>query len=168
MKFFITGATGFIGSSLCHALIEGGHEVVALLRSEHKRSLLPNTGITLIKGDLSVFKHKINLPPCDVVIHLASKMGPPSDRWFKEQHSLHETQDLISGLMGQNWQPKRLLFSSSIAALGPTSETIPLDESAPFRPVEPYGVSKMEVEQYLQTVEAFPVTSFRPPPGFWS
>jgi nucleoside-diphosphate-sugar epimerase len=163
MRFLLTGATGFIGSNLCHRLIADGHEVLALVRSPQKVEILPKSGIDFLHGDLTIFRKNIDLPPVDVVIHLASRMAPPSDDWFKAQHSLQETEWLVECLTRQKWKPRRFLFASSIAAAGPTWESEPVTEDRPLSPVEAYGVSKMEVEKYLLSLKAFPTTAFRPP-----
>jgi uncharacterized protein YbjT (DUF2867 family) len=42
MKYFITGATGFIGGRLTRQLREAGHEVVAVVRNPARRRTLPN------------------------------------------------------------------------------------------------------------------------------
>ena len=52
MKFFVTGATGFIGSNLARVLLGRGHSVRALVRGESSRKNVEGLDIELIEGDL--------------------------------------------------------------------------------------------------------------------
>lgn len=51
MTILLTGATGYIGSSVLRRLLETGHEVTALVRSEEKAATLRETGATVVVGD---------------------------------------------------------------------------------------------------------------------
>jgi nucleoside-diphosphate-sugar epimerase len=53
MKYFITGATGFLGGVLARQLREAGHEVNAVIRSPEKASELQSLGVALFKGDVT-------------------------------------------------------------------------------------------------------------------
>lgn len=53
MKYFVTGATGFVGGSLVKQLKAAGHDVVAIVRSPEKAGHLHKLGITLVKGDVT-------------------------------------------------------------------------------------------------------------------
>lgn len=161
MKFFITGATGFIGGHLCHRLISDGHEIVALFRSEKKAKKLPQKNIEFLKGDLSSFKnYDFKIPECDVVIHLAGVIGAKNEKEYYE-HNFHATVDFIECLKKQSWIPKRFLYTSSLAAAGPSPNEIQLTEAMQPNPIEPYGKAKLKSEEFLKTAP-FPVTSFRP------
>jgi len=52
MKFFVTGASGYIGGSVAQKLRDSGHEVLGLVRTEEKSRLLNERGITPILGTL--------------------------------------------------------------------------------------------------------------------
>jgi len=52
MKIFLTGATGYIGGSLAKKLIERGHQVLGLVRSEEKAKLLEKEGVQPVQGSL--------------------------------------------------------------------------------------------------------------------
>src|SRR5262249_19734260 len=72
MRFFVTGATGFIGTHLCRALVAEGHSVVALVRNPKKASDLP-AQVERFEGDLSTFEDPNRaLPACDVFVHMAA------------------------------------------------------------------------------------------------
>ena len=51
MKYFVTGASGFIGGVLARRLVKDGHEVIALVRTPSKASDLG--GVTLVQGDIT-------------------------------------------------------------------------------------------------------------------
>lgn len=76
MKYFITGATGFIGGYVAQQLVEAGHEVVALVRDPTRAEHLAELGITLAEGDVTV-KDSMRDPMSGVdgVYHIAG--------WYK-------------------------------------------------------------------------------------
>ena len=76
MKYFITGATGFIGGRLARQLREAGHEVVAIVRSPEKAKDLFEIGVVLHKGDVTE-KESMRRPMTGVdgVFHVAG--------WYK-------------------------------------------------------------------------------------
>ena len=76
MKYFITGATGFIGSRVTRRLIEADHEVVALVRNPDRAARLKDLGVLLVEGDIT--DKKTLLPAMsgvDGVFHIAG--------WYK-------------------------------------------------------------------------------------
>lgn len=162
MKIFITGATGFIGVHLCHTLVAQGHELIVLVRNPQKAQALPQHHVTFLQGDLTLFKDtNVVLPECDVVIHLAGTIFAKSRAEYHEVNCT-AVEDLVGCLRRQNWQLKRFIFCSSVAAAGPTPPYTFKTEADTLMPNEPYGVSKQKAEEYLATVTDFPITIFRP------
>jgi dihydroflavonol-4-reductase len=163
MRILVTGATGFIGAHLCRALVDRGHEVVALVRDAKKAATeLPASGVTPLAGDLSLFEREdLVLPACDVVIHLAGVVAAKSPELY-DAVNFEAVRSLVKALARQSWRPRRLLFASSLAAAGPTDTRVPITERDPAAPIEPYGRSKLKAEQFLQAEAPFPTTSFRP------
>jgi nucleoside-diphosphate-sugar epimerase len=76
MKYFITGATGFIGGHLARQLREAGHGVIAVVRNPEKAKDLSEIGIVLHKGDVTE-KESMRKPMTGVdgVFHVAG--------WYK-------------------------------------------------------------------------------------
>ena len=53
MKYFVTGATGFVGSHVAQQLLDEGHSVVALVRNPAKATALESAGATVVEGDIT-------------------------------------------------------------------------------------------------------------------
>ena len=163
MRFFVTGATGFIGGHLCARLVADGHTVAALVRSPARAEALRRLGVSLVPGDLSSFAdHGFALPACDVVIHAAAEITArrPAD-YDRTNHQA--VCDLIACIGRRNVAPRRLVFLSSLAAAGPSpADGTPLSEDDPPAPCDPYGAAKWAAERALCDAP-FPVTSLRPP-----
>ncbi len=76
MKYFVTGATGFVGGNVVRQLVGGGHEVIAVVRNPAKAQELGKLGITLHQGDVTD-KESMRAPMqgVDGVFHIAG--------WYK-------------------------------------------------------------------------------------
>ncbi len=76
MKYFLTGATGFVGGRLAAMLRDRSHEVIALVRNPEKATSLREIGVTVTEGDVT---DKESMRPamegCDGVFHVAG--------WYK-------------------------------------------------------------------------------------
>lgn len=68
MRVFVTGGTGFVGTSVLQALVQAGHEPVALVRTPAKLRI---NGVTAVRGDvLEPDSIRTGMAGCDAVIHL--------------------------------------------------------------------------------------------------
>jgi len=76
MKYFVTGATGFIGGHVARQLVQAGHVVLALVRTPDKATGLASLGVKLVKGDVTD-KDSMRTPMSSVdgVFHIAG--------WYK-------------------------------------------------------------------------------------
>ncbi|HZZ85556.1 MAG TPA: TIGR01777 family oxidoreductase [Anaeromyxobacteraceae bacterium] len=129
MKVFVTGATGLIGRPLCAALIQAGHEVVALSRSART---LP-AGVRTLHGDPSVAgAWQDELSRCDACVNLA---GEPvaGGRWTVERKArirdsrVRATRNVAAVLAGGG--PSVLVNGSAVGFYGPRGDE-PLDETS--------------------------------------
>ncbi len=77
MRFFVTGASGYIGGSVAQKLRDAGHEVLGLVRSEEKARLLKERGIKPIVGTLDEAGTLTDgARQADAVVHAASADHP--------------------------------------------------------------------------------------------
>jgi dihydroflavonol-4-reductase len=161
LSFFVTGATGFIGSELVRQIRERGDAVTALVRPTSppmRREELQRLGVRSIEGDLrnnAVLAEAVR--NADLVIHLAAlvKARQPSDYY---QVNTDGTRRLMSALAELS-DPPRIVLCSSLAAAGPT-----LGQAGESGPVSHYGRSKLAAEcaarEYANQV---PLVIVRPP-----
>lgn len=172
MRVLVTGAGGFIGSHLCEALLDEGHEVVGLegfvdsyppaLKLANLAPLTPRQGFTLVEADLRTDPLRRHVDGVDVVVNEAAMAGLPRS-WT--ELSLYAGCNLL-GL-------QRLVDACHDAKVGKfvqisTSSVYGRkavgDEKRPTRPVSPYGVTKLAAEHLLLAyvrANDFPATILR-------
>ncbi len=115
MKYFITGATGFIGGRVAQQLVTAGHEVIALVRSRSKAQDLAKLGISLVEGDITD-KESMRQPmtAVDGVFHIAAwyKIGE-RDKSIAERINVEGTRNVLE-LMKELGIPKGV-YTSTVA-----------------------------------------------------
>lgn len=74
MRVFVTGASGFIGSAVVAELVDAGHEVTGLARSEDSATVVKQLGAAVLRGDLDDLDAiRAGAATADGVVHLANK-----------------------------------------------------------------------------------------------
>lgn len=135
MLVFVTGATGFIGGAVVPALLQAGHQVLALVRSEASAAKLSNTpGVQVLRGDIENLEVlKQGAQQADATIHLAF-IHDFTDYAANAQKDFKAVQAIASVLIGSH---KALVIAgaSAIAAFsgtkGRTDETFEPTSGAP-------------------------------------
>ncbi len=149
MKVLVTGQNGYIGAVMVPFLQEAGHEVVGLdtyLFEGCHHGPAP-VDPPALRMDLRDIKPE-HLEGFDAVIHLAALSNDPLgdlNKQFTYDINLHASVNLAKAakLAGV----ERFLFSSSCSLYGKPATDDPVDETAAFGPITPYGESKIKVEQ---------------------
>lgn len=167
MKVFITGATGFIGSFLVEALLKKGYQVKCLVRSSSNLKWISDLKIECHFGNLnnpeSLSK---GLFDADYIYHLAGVTKSLRDKDYIEAN-IKGTKNLIQAILAMNKKLKRLVHVSSQAVTGPSPTITPIDENFPPHPINIYGRTKLEAENYVkQFFNKIPITIVRPPAVF--
>jgi len=128
MKYFITGASGFIGGSVARQLVAAGHQVVALARTPSKANDLAKLGVQLHAGDITN-KASMRAPMTGVdgVFHLAAwyKIGV-RDKRAAERINVQGTRNVLE-LMRDLQIPKGV-YTSTVTIFSDTHGQM-LDES---------------------------------------
>ena len=122
MRYFVTGATGFIGGRLVRQLRAAGHEVRALVRSPSKASDLAGLGVSLHPGDITEQETmRAVMRGTDGVFHLAAwyRIGArASERRRAERINVQGTRNVLE-LMRELRIPKGV-YTSTLAVFGDT------------------------------------------------
>lgn len=153
MKIFVVGGAGYIGSVCTELLLNEGHEVFVFdnLSEGHRRAV--DARSKFIEADLAergkIIAALSETRP-DAVMHFAANalvaesMQNPS-KYFR--NNIGSGVNLLDAMVetGVN----RFVFSSTCATFG-LPDRVPIDETAPQRPVNPYGESKLAFERILR------------------
>ena len=165
-RLLITGGAGFIGSHACVVLLEAGHDLIVLddfsnsspnaLDRIEDISHQPNA-LVRIEADVRDIAHLNALfhdqrkqgEPIDAVIHFAGlkavgeSVRDPLRYWSV---NVEGSLNLLRSMQAHGCHT--IVFSSSATLYG-HPESLPIQESAPVRPINPYGHTKAAVEQIL-------------------
>jgi len=157
VKILVTGGAGYIGSTVTGCLAKNGHTAVVYDNLSHgRRDLLP-AGVELIEGELSdrarleqIFSTARNGHEAfDAVLHFAALIEAGESMQRPEiyfRNNAAATLSLLEAMLACG--VRRLVFSSTAAVYG-EPESIPIQEDARLVPTNPYGQSKLLVEQML-------------------
>lgn len=156
----ITGASGFIGGRLREALVEGGLDVVAIRRNGSPEPALGRS-VVADYADGEGLERIIGDERPDYVFHVA---GATKGRVYAdfERANVMPTVNLLAALASKHPALRRFVLVSSLTSYGPSSLQRPLSETDPRQPIEFYGRSKLEAEQAVEAIDAFPWTIVRP------
>jgi UDP-glucose 4-epimerase len=160
MRILVTGGAGYIGSHTCVDLLEAGYEIV-VLDNLINSSAEPNKRILAITGKKISF-HKVDLldrqsvskvfaeEPVDAVIHFAGlkAVGESVEMPLSYYHNNITGTLVLLEVMGEHGV-KNIVFSSSACVYGDPA-TVPIKEAFPLQPTNPYGQTKVMIEQILR------------------
>ncbi len=156
MAVLVTGGAGYIGSAFVEALVAAGQRVVVLddLSRGHRAAVHPDAlfhqGRT---GDRALVDRIVSEQQIEACVHFAAfayvgeSVKDPA-RYF--DNNFNQAQALFDTLLAAG--VKRVVFSSTCATYGvPTA--VPIAESHPQWPINPYGWSKLFVERLLDSYD---------------
>lgn len=150
MRVLVTGGAGYIGSTAAAILLERGFEVTVLDDCSTGHTDAVPSGANFIQGsilDTSVVGQA--LVGCDAVIHFAAKslVGESVEKpELYYEVNVNGTKNLLAEM--EKLGVKKLVFSSTAATYG-EPESTPISESATTKPTNPYGETKLAVDQMI-------------------
>ena len=153
MKILVVGGAGYIGSICTELLLDEGHEAIVFdnLGEGHRSAV--DSRARFIQGDLAErekIQATLSSARPDAVMHFAASalvgesMRDPS-KYFR--NNISNGLNLLDAMVAARVQ--RIVFSSTCAIFG-LPERLPIDETAPARPINPYGESKLAFEKILR------------------
>ncbi|HDY66921.1 MAG TPA: NAD(P)-dependent oxidoreductase [Candidatus Scalindua sp.] len=168
----VIGGSGFIGGHLAEKLCLRGYKVAVLVRKNSDTKFLKLLGVELRLGNLlEPYSLKEAFSEIDTVFCVVNvKPVGKSQKDYKEQLSrLHAegTRNLIKACKINN--VRRLIYFSSVAAIGYRKGVNSYDESSEENPIEAYGKAKLEAENILKETSKnreMDITILRPPGVF--
>ena len=176
-QLLITGGAGFIGSHTCLVLLQAGHHLVVLddfsnsspIALERVGELVGGEAasrLSLLQGDIRNRSHldqafALASSSIDAVIHFAGlkavgeSVQQPLRYW---DVNVNGSRCLLEAMVAHGCHT--LVFSSSATLYG-YPDAIPITESAPIAPINPYGHTKAAVEQMLADLQSSAPDSWR-------
>jgi UDP-glucose-4-epimerase GalE len=149
----VIGGAGYIGSHAARTLKRAGHEVIIFDNLSTGYEFLAS-GFELVKGDvLDASALARVLPRAEAIMHFAAHayVGESVTNPKKYFHNNVEGGlSLLNAALAAG--VKKIIFSSTCAVYGEPAK-VPIDESTPRQPVNPYGVSKLFFEQALEAYD---------------
>ncbi len=160
MKILVTGGAGYIGSHTCVELLNVGYEIVvydnfsnSYIESINRVEKITSKKVSFIEGDI---RDEISLEKaiigCNAVIHFAGlkAVGESVEKPLEYyDNNVHGTLCLLRVMKKNNI--KKLVFSSSATVYG-NPDFLPLTENHPLRTTNPYGHTKLVIEDILRAL----------------
>lgn len=154
MRVLVVGGAGYIGSHMLLSLVDAGMRPICLdnLSTGYRDAVSCQA---FIHGDLAnrALLHEVLSQGFDAVMHFASSIQVGESviapgKYYENNYS--NTLNLLNAMVEHG--ARRFIFSSTAAVYG-EPEYVPIDEDHPTRPINPYGRSKLMVEQTLSDFE---------------
>jgi UDP-glucose 4-epimerase len=157
MKALVTGAAGFVGSTLCDTLLAAGHEVVGIdcfidyypreLKERNLVAARANRRFRFVEASLVDAPLAELLRGVDVVYHQAAQAGVRAswgdDFRIYSDNNVFATQRLLEACRAASLA--KFVYASSSSIYGDTDD-LPMHETSRPQPVSPYGVTKLAAE----------------------
>ncbi len=150
MQAFVTGATGFLGSHVARALADQGADLRLLVRANSNTRNIADLKADLVTGDLrDPASLEKGTAGCDVVFHVAADYR----LWVRDPNEMYRsnvegTRTVLEA--ARKNAVRRVVYTSSVATMGFTSNGQPADENSPVsldNMIGPYKRSKFMAEQ---------------------
>ncbi|MBT6457124.1 MAG: UDP-glucose 4-epimerase GalE [Gammaproteobacteria bacterium] len=155
MNILVVGGAGYIGSHMVKMLSNSGHHVVTLdnLSTGYRDAVKYGEFVEGDIADSSILDQVFSSTMFDGVMHFASYIEVGESvidpgKYFRNNFS--NTLNLLDAMVRHD--VKNFIFSSTAAIFG-EPDYVPIDEKHPKKPINPYGKSKLMVEQALDDYE---------------
>jgi len=157
MKILVTGGAGYIGSFMVKRLLDYRHEAVVFdsLEKGHKEAV--DSRARFVQGDIknnAVLESLFSDERIDAVMHFAGYISVEESTKDPQKYydnNVEGSKNLLR-VMTKIGNVDKFIFSSSAAVYGNPMK-VPIPEDHPKNPTSPYGKSKLEVEEMLESFQ---------------
>ena len=156
MKVLITGGAGYIGSHVVKMLGEQGHKVLVYdnLSTGHEWAILFGKLVVGDLADTTLLTDTLSGFRPDAVMHFAAHIQVEESVKEPLKYYRNNTVNALNLLEAMKTIGLQKLIFSSTAAVYGIPGSVPVNEEAPLKPINPYGMSKAMVESMLQDLYA--------------
>jgi UDP-glucose-4-epimerase GalE len=156
-KILVTGGAGYIGSHTVYFLRKGGHDVVVVdnLSRGHKANVPQGLLREYDLRETATLAELMRAERCEAVIHFAAYIAVGESTKAPElyfSNNVAGSASLFEAM--QQAGVNKVVFSSTAAAYG-IPKVIPIPETEPYDPINPYGESKVMVEKMIETLDRY-------------
>ena len=150
----VTGASGFVGAAVAKRLLEGGHDVRALIRPTSPRSNLAGLRLEIVEGDL---RDSGSLARAMTGVQYLFHVAADYRLWARNPQDIvttnvEGTRALMTAALRAGVE--RIVYTSSVATLKPRPNGAPSDETFPLDPANAVGAYKYSKVVSERLVEA--------------
>lgn len=160
MKVLVTGGAGYIGTHTCVELLEAGHEIIVVDNLSNSSPIalervekITGKGVTFVEADVrdtDKIRDIFDKQSVDAVIHFAGlkAVGESVEKPLEYyNNNITGTLSLLSAMADKG--VNNIVFSSSATVYGDPA-TLPIKEGFPLSATNPYGRSKLIIEEMLR------------------
>jgi len=151
-RILVTGGAGYIGSHTVRLLLEQGYEVAVIdnLSKGYKHNVPAKLLYEIDIADTAAVTEVLRQNRTEAVVHFAAFIAVGESMIEPERYFANNTGGSLSLLTAMvHTGVKHIVFSSTAAVYGDPA-IVPIPESSPIQPVNPYGESKVMVETMLR------------------
>jgi len=152
MKVFVTGGAGYIGSHIVKSLGEQGHDILVYdnLSTGHDWAILAGRLVVGELADAACLSEALSGFQPDAVMHFAASIQVEESVREPLKYYRNNVINSLNLLEAMDRTGVRNLIYSSTAAVYGMPETMPVVETMPLAPINPYGMSKVMIENVLK------------------